>query len=929
MKLFDPSTTIRSTLTNFKRFSSAATKNVPSKADVVVVGGGSLGTSALYHLQSHGLNAVLLERHQLTAGTTWHSAGMLWRLRPSDVDIELHAYTRDLIKRLEVEQNSVGSAWTENGGLFIASNKERMAEYERLAETGKYFGIESFVCSPDETKNVHPLIATNDIYASLHSPGDGTIDPTGVVTAYSKAAKQLGAKIFENTGVSSIETEEVGGIGGTIKKVKSLITSDGHRIETPWIVNACGAWSNDLAEMVDCKLPLLAMKHAMVVTEGIPGMHGGLPNVRDHDLSIYLKTQGDAMCIGGYETNPEFWHDVSPDFSFGLFDLDWDTFGQNLEGHMKRCPAIEQVGIKSTVCGPESFTPDHKPLVGPQPKVRGMFNACGFNSMGMMLGGGMGREIAHWIVHDSPSLDLFAFDCSRYHPDSVNNSKWVFDRTHESYAKTYSIVFPHDEALAGRGLRKSALHDTLERRGCVHQGRHGFERPGWFVSNDVNNNDQAPKEYDYYGAYNDGAWRLSPDHDDIPSHVEHRYNDIIEGDLTFDWPSSHAIIAKECYAARNGVAIFDQSYFGKFMLSGKEAKEAVKWLCAADVTLGEIGRVTYTPLCNASGGVEADLTVTKLADDQYYFAGGGNTATRDWEWITSRLDEKGYTSDDIQLNNISDDLCIISIQGPHARPLLQSVMHTSSSKHLEENDSTIDLSNDEYFSFSTSKSNLMIDNYPIDMTLRLTFVGEVGYELHVQNKYANHIYSALRNAGDEYEQVNKVPIRDAGYRAIDSLSAEKGYRHWHADLTNCDTPMEAGIGFTVLPRLKKDTHESGDFLGRKALEHHLSTGPQKKLVCLVLEKDAPPLHGLETLWRNDECVGFVRSTAFGHAIGTTIAYGYVEKGKGETKVTNKWLKSGVWKIGDRGKKLPATLHIKAPFNPSNSRIRGEYDRFTS
>ena len=411
--------------TTFRQIRQLSSQQLPSSADVVVIGGGSIGTSALLHLQSLGLNAILLERHQLTSSTTWHSAGMLWRLRPSDVDIELHAYTRDLIKTLEIEQDAVGSAWKENGGLFIASNKERMIEYERLAETGKYFGIDSYVCSPNETKEVHPLVATDDVYASLHSPGDGTIDPTGVVTAYAKAAKLKGGKIYENTGVSSIETEDITGIGGSSKVVRAVITSNGERIETPWVVNACGAWSNEIANMVDCKLPLLAMKHAMVITEGIPGMHGGLPNVRDHDLSIYLKTQGDAMCIGGYETNPEFWNDVSPDFSFGLFDLDWETFGQNLEGHMKRCPSIETVGIKSTVCGPESFTPDHKPLVGPQPGVRGMFNACGFNSMGMMLGGGIGKEIAHWIVNDTPSLDLFSFDCARYHPDTITNTKWV------------------------------------------------------------------------------------------------------------------------------------------------------------------------------------------------------------------------------------------------------------------------------------------------------------------------------------------------------------------------------------------------------------------------------------------------------------------------------------------------------------------------
>ena len=944
---------LRTTLRS--RLLSTASDQLPDTADVVVIGGGSIGTSTLLHLQQMGHNAILLERHQLTAGTTWHSAGMLWRLRPSDVDIELHAYTRDLIQRLEIETDT--SAWTENGGLFIASNKERMKEYERLAETGKYFGIESQVCSPEETRDIHPLVATDDVYASLYSPGDGTIDPTGVVVAYSKAAKKLGGRIYENVGVSNVVTETIGGVGGDVKHVRAVVTDSGHTIKTPWVVNACGAWSNEISNSVGTALPLLAMKHAFVVTESIPGMHAKLPNVRDHDLSIYLKTQGDAMAIGGYENNPEFWHNPTKDFSFGLFDLDWDTFGQNLEGHMKRCPSIETVGIKSTVCGPESFTPDHKPLVGPQPGVRGLFQACGFNSMGMMLGGGMGREIAHWITQGTPSLDLFSFDVARYHPDTSANKKWVFDRTHESYAKTYAIVFPHDESLAGRNARTSPLHERLQQNGCIHQARHGFERPGWFVN--VNNNEehalQAPKEYDYYGAYSTGAWRLSPEQEDVEGHADHLYNDLIEGELTFDWPTSLEAVGKECRAAREGVAMFDQSYFGKFMLSGSKADEAVRWLCGADVTQGEIGRVTYTPMCNQKGGVEADLTVTKLLlhnnddddDDaeqqqqqhqqhQYYFAAGGNTATKDWEWIVTALEQKGYTSEEVVLQDLSDDLCILSIQGPHAQKFLQSKSSSLLSSLEEDN---FDLSNDEFFPFSTAHTDLLLNGIPVKLALRLTFVGEVGYELHIQKEYAVQVYDALRASGDIYEKEHSVPVLDAGYRAIDSLSAEKGYRHWHADLSNRDTPMEAGIGFTVLPRLKRidaaaaaaGGDDDDDFLGRAALEEHRSIGLTRKLICLVLEDKDRALHGQETLWRDGICVGYVRSTAFGHTLGKTVVYGYVEKKEEEEanstskKVTNKWLKAGTWEIGDRGKRFAAELHLKAPFDPTNARIRGEYN----
>jgi sarcosine dehydrogenase len=902
-----------------------ASRELPAEADVVVVGGGSLGTAILYHLQCLGLNSVVLERDKLTSGTTWHSAGMLWSIRPSDVEVELNAYSRHMCKQLE-EETGVAS-WRENGGLFIASNEERLSEYKRLAELGKYYGIPSTVLTPDQVKEVHPLLRTDDVCGAVHSPYDGTIDPTGIVNAYSKAARSRGGLVFEDTVVSDIETEQYRTKGGEeAKRVTAVLTADGQRIRTKHVVNACGAWANELAAMVQATIPLRAMKHAMVVTETIEGMHADLPNVRDHDLSVYLKTQGDSMCIGGYERNPEFWDKVEPKFTFGLFELDYDTFGQNLEGHLQRCPAIETVGIKSTVCGPESFTPDHKALVGPQQGVRGFWNACGFNSMGMMQGGGIARELALWIQDGSPSLDLFSFDCNRFHPSTVTDTKWVMDRTHESYAKTYAIVFPHDEALAGRGARVSPVHDALVERGCVHQARHGMERPGWFCP-DSPSSSQAPISYDYYGAYDEeGAWRLGLDDGvaSIAKHESNRYLDLIEGELTFGWPASHSIVAEECRAARNGVAIFDQSYFGKFFLRGPDASEAVQYLCSADMETKPMGSVTYTTLCNARGGVEADLTVTKLEDDQqatypmYYFAAGGATASKDLWWIQRVLDDKEF---DAKISDESSTMSMISVQGPHSRALLQSLLPS---------DCSPDVLEDANLPFSTCR-HVTIAGCEVKV-LRLTFVGELGFELHAPAQHSDAIYRTLRAAGEEYEKAHGVPVRDAGYRAIDSLSAEKGYRHWHADISNRDTPMEAAIGFTVLPKLKREGDDAPNFLGRQALEEKRALGLQRKLICLTLDDASVPLHGMETIWRGGKCVGYVRSTAFGHTVGTSIAYGYVDLETANTngvddvpkKITNKWLQATEWAVGAAGERHAATFQLKAPFDPTNSRIKGQY-----
>mmetsp|Transcript_10246 Transcript_10246/g.13443 ORF Transcript_10246/g.13443 Transcript_10246/m.13443 type:complete len:937 (+) Transcript_10246:534-3344(+) len=883
---------------------SKGSQDIPSEADVVVIGGGSIGASTLYHLQKRGLNAILLEKDKLTSGTTWHSAGMLWRLRPSDSDIEMHTYTREMCKLLEEETGE--TSWHENGGLFIAGNKERLTEYERLHEMGKYYDIESHVLTPEEVKTVHPLLRVDDIYGGMYSPTDGTIDPTGIVMAYSKAAKKMGAKIFENVSVSSIEVDELTNQAGLrTKRVRSVNTSSGKQIKCQYVVNATGAWGNYITDMVGERIPLRAIKHAFVVTEKLEGMHSMLPNVRDHDLSIYLKTQGNAMAIGGYESNPEFWNDVASEFSFGLFDLDWDTFAQNFNGHIQRCPSLESTGIASTVCGPESFTPDHKPLVGPQPGVRGFFQACGFNSMGMMLGGGIGRELATWIVEGSPSIDLFSFDVSRFHPDTIIDDDNVRDRTHESYAKTYAIVFPQDEPLAGRNVRQSGLH-PLE--GCMYQSRHGFERPGWFITGEDSTSKVQLPDYDYYGAYADGGWRIEDGHSDVPKNSENQYLHTLEKELTFDMVDSFDTVAEECFAARNGVVFFDQSYFGKFFLTGEDAGRAAQFICSADLHDKNLGSVTYTTLCNQRGGVEADLTIARLPDGSgYYFAAGGQTLTKDFHWIKSALEDNSARFPDVYLRDASNEMDMISIQGPHSRDLLQSLV-TSGHSLSEEN-----------FAFSTCQ-NLSVCDIPV-LCMRLTFVGELGFELHVQKTDSRRIYDALKEAGKKYAEDKNVPVKDAGYKAIDSMSAEMGYRHWHADVTNRDTPMEAAIGFTALKKLKQENLDgSFDFIGRESLNRHRAAGLQRKLVCLTVDakdKQGDPVlfHGFETIWRNGECMGLVRSTAFGHTIKKTIAYGYVDLEKTSEKVqkiTNKWLESGFWEIGDRGNRYEAKFHKSPP-----------------
>uniref|UniRef100_A0A8C1LFD0 Sarcosine dehydrogenase n=1 Tax=Cyprinus carpio TaxID=7962 RepID=A0A8C1LFD0_CYPCA len=632
---------------------SGPTKPLPKFADVVVIGGGSLGCQTLYHLCKLGMtNVVLLERDRLTTGTTWHTAGLLWQLRPSDTELELLAHTRNVISSELEEETGLETGWIQNGGLFIASNKQRLDEYKRLMSLGKAYGIESYVLSPAETKDLYPLMNVKDLYGTLYVPKDGTMDPAGTCTTLSRAATARGATVIENCPVTGIQVK-VDDLG--VKRVKEVETAYG-TIQTPCVVNCAGVWATKLGKMAGVNVPLITMHHAYIVTERIEGIQN-MPNVRDHDASVYLRLQGDALSVGGYEHNPIFWDDVSDKFAFSLFDLDWDVFMQHIDGAVNRVPALEQTGIKSTVCGPE---------------IQSTFTGC------MMLGGGCGKELAHWFIHVRPEKNMYGYDIRRFHHSLTNNNRWIRERSHESYTKNYSVVFPFDEHLASRNMRKDPFHQVLQEQGCVFQERHGWERPGWF------NRDGHVLDYDYYGAY------------DVPKNTDYKYREILGKEYTFDFPPHHDVICDECLTCRNAVAVFDMSYFGKFYLTGPDAKKAADWLFTADVNKapGE------DPCDVCLGGVESDLTVSRLEPspahlpltpesngEAYYLAIGGGVAQHNWSHIQAVLQDQGFRC--TLIDHTEDMGMISSIQGHKSRELLQEVLDS-------------DLSNDA-FPFSTHK----------------------------------------------------------------------------------------------------------------------------------------------------------------------------------------------------------------------------------
>eukprot|EP00095_Tigriopus_kingsejongensis_P011884 maker-scaffold410_size180147-snap-gene-0.32 protein:Tk11884 transcript:maker-scaffold410_size180147-snap-gene-0.32-mRNA-1 annotation:"sarcosine mitochondrial" len=581
------------------------------------------------------------------------------------------------------------------------------------------------------------------------------------------------------------------------------------------------------------------------------------------------------------------------EFAFGLFELDWDVFQVHMEGAVNRVPILEHTGIKSTICGPESFTPDHKPLLGEDPRVRGFFHGCGFNSAGMMFGGGCGNQLAEWIIHGRPAIDMHSFDIRRFCPEVSRNLAWIKERSHESYVKNYSIVFPHDEPLSGRDQKQDPLHNELLEQGCVFQERLGWERPAWFsVYGSV-----PLKPYDWYGAY------------DHLTHGEYGYRERLLCDYTFSPPAVEENIRAECLATRESAALFNMSYFGKFLLSGPDAQKAADWIFSNSVNAQQqSGQTIYTCMLNQKGGIEADLTVSVLEASEavhpilnpgrqgpkFYVAAAGAYAFHNVAHISQAIQDQRL---DVQIETLSHQLGMLSLQGPKSRDILANLTQT-------------DLSN-EAFPFSTHKI-LDIQGQKV-RAMRVSFVGELGWELHIPNESCLPVYRALMEVGRPFGLIN------AGYRAMDSLSIEKGYPHWHHELRLNDTPLDAGLMFTC--KMKSDI----DFLGKEALQGIQLNGTFRKKAGFTLDNRGVCLNGLEIIYRDGIVVGTVRRGEFAHYLHVPVAYGYVHHPEGE-KISNQWIQAGEYEIEHMGDRYPAKIHLKSPFDPKSLRMKGDYSQ---
>jgi glycine cleavage system aminomethyltransferase T/glycine/D-amino acid oxidase-like deaminating enzyme len=810
---------------------------LPRKARVVVIGGGVIGCSIAYHLTKIGWDdVVLLERKQLTSGTTWHAAGLVGQLRPSINMTKLAKYTGELYRGLEAETGQA-TGYRQVGSISMATNAERFEELKRSASMAKVFDLPVHVVTPQEIKDLAGIVNVDDVVGGIHIPSDGYANAVDITMALAKGARSGGARIFENTKVTRIRHDGTRATG--VETVEGPIDAD--------VVVICGGmWTRDLAASVGVTAPLHACEHYYVLFEGVEGLDASLPVLRDYDSCGYYKHDAGKLLVGAFEPNARPWgmDGISEDFCFDEIAGSFEHFEPLLLDAMRRVPALENAGILKFFCGPESFTPDVRYHLGESAELPGCFVAAGLNSIGLQSAGGVGKVMADWIRDGIPPADLWSVDVRRNQPFQMNR-KYLRERVSESLGLLYATHYPFKQYETARGVRKSAIHDRLAAAGACFGEAFGWERANWYSEPG-----SAPK-YEYsYGRQN---W--------------------------FD------ASAAECKAVREAVALFDQSSFAKFRLEGRDACAVLNRVCANDVDVAP-GKLVYTQWLNNKGGIEADLTVTRLDQNAYLIVGGAETETKDFNWL------KRHTPDDAHavLTNMTSGMGVLSIMGPNSRALLQSL-------------SPNDLS-DAAFPFGTSQEIEL--GYAIVRASRITYVGELGWELYIPAEFLAGVYDEIVAAGAAFG------LKHAGYHALNSLRMEKAYRHWGHDVTDEDTPLEAGLGFAV----KFD--KAGGFIGRDALLRQKQDGLKQRLVQFLLKSPGPMLYHNEPIWQGDRIAGYIRSGMYAHTLGAACGLGYVTAPDGAVVGP---IGADDYEIEIAGVRHRATASLKPFYDPTSARIK--------
>ena len=773
----------------------APTDAKDDRARVVIVGGGVAGTSIAYHLTKLGWHDVLLlDRSELTSGSTFHSAGLVAQLRNSVSHTRMMMDGVELYPRLE-EETGVDPGWHEVGTLHLASSPYRLEALARQAGWAKSFGLPVEIVSAREALERFPLLDVSNVLGAQFVPSDGHLDPTGLTMAFAEGAKRGGARIRTGVRVQEVVVRD--------GRVTGVVTDHG-AIEAEIVVNAAGIWAHELGRLAGVEIPVVPMEHQYLITRPIDGVTAAFPTLRDPDNLVYVREEVGGLVVGGYERNPDPWHVDTPipqDFNHRLLAEKWERFEPIAEGAFNLIPALRSTEINRFINGPEAFTPDDDFILG-ETEVRGFFVAAGFCAHGITGGAGVGRSTAEWIVEGEPSMDLSRMDVRRFGAH-YRSRRYALARAHEIYAKHYDVKYPGEDYRAGRPLKVSPTYARLEALGAEFGEKAGWERANWFRSN------EDPE----YASLRPRGWA-----------GEH-------------WSTA---IAAEHVATRERAGLFDETSFAKIEVSGAQACAFLQRICANDVDVVD-GRVVYTQMLNRRGGIKCDLTVTRLAPERFRIVTGTASGSLDLAWIARHLEPGGG----VEIRDVTSSLACLGLWGPRARDILSSVCSD-------------DLSNGA-FPFMTSR-DITVGDAPC-RALRVTYVGELGWELYASSEFGVALWDTLFEAGTPHGMV------PAGYRAIDSLRLEKGYRAWGSDVTPDDSPLEAGLAFAVA--------SDKDFVGKQAFDRLHADGVRRRLACLVLADPRSSTLGNEPVHAGGDIVARVTSGGIGYTLGASIAYAYL------------------------------------------------------
>ena len=811
--------------------------SIPNKARVVIIGGGVIGTATAYQLAKRGwTDVVLLERNTLTSGTTWHAAGLITQARPTHGMREIVQRGLKTFKNLE-EDTGFSTGYVETGTIHLAMTEARMTELRHQELVSISSQIEVQLLNRDQTLELHPLLNPEGVYGSLFYPYEGRGSATDTTISLARGASQRGVQVIEHVTVTDVKTDG--------RKVTGVVTTSGE-IEADYVVNATGMWGREFGELAGVQVPLQALAHYYIVTEGIDNLPRNLPTIKSADDCSYVKDEAGALLVGFFEPNSYVWASKGIPVNEGFVRLpeDWDHLGPYYERMIERMPILGDAGVRLHFCGPESFTPDGFYHLGPAPKLENYFVAAGFNSTGFLSGPGAGATLADWIIDGRSPIDLPETDLARVQPHETNR-RFLEKRVLETLDLSYGVHWPFEQRQSARNLRQSPVYEMTSQAGAVYGQLIGWERANWYA--------KSPEEREYVHSFGKPNWL--------------------------------AANKREHDAVRNSAGLFDTSSFGKILVQGRDALKVLQRISVRDVDVDH-GRVVYTQWLNKFAGIEADVTVTRLSETEFMVLSGPVTHLRDTSYLLRQI----KTDEFCTVTDVTGSYAMLSLMGPKSREILQGLTDA-------------DLTN-EAFNFGDSKE---IDlGYGFVRATRLTFVGELGFELLVPTDLSRHIYSVLTEAGENYGML------PAGYYALGSLRLEKAYRSWGHDISSNDDLISSGLGFGVA------WDKPGGFVGLDKLAEIKQAGSNRRLMqLLVQDPDQFLLHD-EPIFRNGELVGRCGSTGYGHTLGGAVTLAWISAPGIET---DEWFTNGNYEIQVISGRVPAKASLKPLYDPKSDRIK--------